>query len=133
MELSVFIAKLLGIYLLIVALLWAVRGEVISQTIKDFADSRVAVLASGLMALVVGIALVISHNIWELNWRGLITVMGYLAISKGIIRIGWPQLPQKASPLLIKPAVVWVWIGLALALGGYLTWSGFTQGTVIEN
>jgi len=69
MELSLFLAKLFGIYLLIVAVLWAVRGDVISKVIEEFFASRAMLFMSGLLALAVGIAMAISHSVWELNWR----------------------------------------------------------------
>ena len=102
MQLSVFLAKLLGLYLLVVALLWAVRGDVISASIREFFDSRPMMFLSGLLALAVGLAMAISHSVWELNWRGLITLFGYLSIAKGIARIGFPDVPKRAVDSLLK-------------------------------
>lgn len=128
MELSIFLAKLFGIYALIVALLWAVRGNEISKSIEEFFANRALVFLSGLFSLAIGIAMAISHSVWESNWRGLITLIGYLAIAKGIARIGFPEVPKKAASFVLKDTRVWIWIGLTLVLGGYLTWVGFTKG-----
>ena len=71
----------------------------------------------------------ISHSVWELSWRGLITLFGYLSIAKGIVRIGFPEVPKKATGVFLKNSTArWIWIGLMLLLGGYLTWVGFTKG-----
>ncbi len=128
MELSLFLAKLFGIYLLIVGLLWAVRGAAISGVIEDFLANPGMLFLSGLIALWVGIAMAISHSVWEPNWRGLITLMGYLSIVKGVMRVGFPNVPRRAALKMVKGTNVYIWVGLALALGGYLTWAGFTQG-----
>ena len=129
MELSLFLAKLFGIYLLIMAVLWAVRGEVISKVIEEFLASGPMLFLSGLLALTVGIAMAVSHSVWELSWRGLITFFGYLSIAKGIVRIGFPDLPKNATGFFVKSGTArWIWIGLVLLLGGYLTWAGFTKG-----
>ena len=127
MELSLFLAKLFGLYLLIVAVLWAVRGDVISSVMEEFFASRPMLFLSGFLALAVGIAMAISHSVWELNWRGLITLIGYLSIAKGIARIGFPNVPQKAVGFLLKGTAIWIWICIILVLGGYLTWVGFTH------
>jgi len=127
MELSLFLAKLFGIYLLIVAVLWAVRRDEISKSVEELFGSRPMLFLSGLLALAVGIAMAISHSVWELNWRGLITVFGYLSIVKGIARIAFPEMPKKTIGLLLKDNRVWILVSLALALGGYLTWVGFTH------
>ena len=128
MELSLFLAKLFGIYLLIVAVLWAVRRDVISQVMEEFFASRPMIFLSGLLSLAIGIAMVISHSVWEFNWRGLITLLGYLSIVKGIARVGFPEVPRTAVGFLLRDTRIWLWIGLALLLGGYLTWVGFTKG-----
>ena len=128
MELSIFLAKLFGIYALIVALLWAVRGNEFSKIIEEFFANRSLVFLSGLFSLAIGIAMAIGHSVWELNWRGLITLIGYLSIAKGIARMGFPEVPKKAAGFLLKDTRVWIWIGLTFVLGGYLTWVGFTGG-----
>ncbi len=128
MELSLFLAKLFGIYLLLVGVLWAVRGDVISEVIEYIFASRPRLFLSGLLALAIGIAMAISHSIWELNWRGLITLIGYLSIAKGIARVGFPEESQRAAGFLLKGTRSWIWISIVLVLGGYLTWVGFTRG-----
>ena len=128
MELSLFLAKLFGIYMLVIAVLWAARGEVISKTVEEFFADRAMMFMSGLLALVVGIAMVIGHSVWELSWRGVITLMGYFSIAKGIARIGFPDVPRKAFGSLTKGGTRWALVGLAFLLGSYLTWAGFTGG-----
>tara|TARA_B100000809_G_C15054522_1_gene500202 strand:- start:987 stop:1139 length:153 start_codon:yes stop_codon:yes gene_type:complete len=50
MELSIFLAKLFGIYML-------------AQVIEEFFDNRALMFVSGLLALVVGIAIAIGHSV----------------------------------------------------------------------
>ena len=127
MELSLFLAKLFGIYMLIVACLWLARGEVISRTLEELFANRAMLFLSGLLALAAGIAIVISHSVWEANWRGLITIIGYGSIAKGVARIGFPDVPQKAVDSLLKDNRQWIWIGIIFVLGAYLTLVGFTH------
>ena len=128
MQLSLFLAKLFGIYLLVVAVLWAIRRDAMSQVMDEFFASRTMIFMSGLLALVVGIAMAISHSIWEWNWRGLLTLIGYLSIAKGVARIGFPDVPRKSAAYLLRANRVWIWIGISAILGAYLTWAGFTNG-----
>ena len=102
MELSLFLAELLGIYLLIVAVLWAARGAVISDAIEELFAIRPMLFLSGLLPLAIGIAMAISHSVWELSWRGLITLFGYVSIGKGIVRISFPEVPKEAAGFLLK-------------------------------
>ena len=63
MELSLFLAKIFGLYLLTVAVLWVVRGEAISKVLEEFFASRPMLFQRGLLAL----AMVIGYSVWELN------------------------------------------------------------------
>ena len=128
MELSIFLAKLFGIYMLAVGVLWALRGDMLAQVMEEFFDNRALVFVSGLLALFVGIAIAIGHSVWEPNWRGLITLFGYLSILRGVARIGFPDAPRKRAIGLVSGGSRWVLLVFVLAVGGYLTWAGFTQG-----
>ena len=127
MELSIFLAKLFGLYMLVIAVLWLWRGEVLSGVIEGFFASREMLFLSGLIALVVGLAMVIGHSYWEPNWRGVITLFGYLSVAKGVARIGFPDVPRKMVGSLLHGQARWFLIGLSFVLGGYLSWAGFTQ------
>ena len=127
MELSIFLARWFGIYMLAVGALWALRGDVLAEVIDEFFSNRGMMFFSGLMALAVGIAIAIGHTVWEPNWRGLITLFAYLSILKGVARIGFPDVPRKSAVWLTSGGRRWLLIGLALVVGGYFTWAGFTQ------
>ena len=68
----------------------------------------------------------ISHSVWELNWRGLITLFGYISIAKGVARIAFPEVPKRTIKSLLHGPLLWAWLALTALLGGYLTWVGFT-------
>ena len=95
MLLSLFLAKIMGLYLLIAAGLWVVKKEQVDESIEDFASSRGLVLFSGAISLIAGLAIAIGHPIWEFNWRGLITAMGYLFILQGIMRFAFVDQVQR--------------------------------------
>ncbi|WP_331375195.1 hypothetical protein [Sinorhizobium chiapasense] len=47
---------------------------------------------SGLLSLLAGLAIVNLHNRWQMDWRVIITVLGWLMTIGGIIRIVLPQV-----------------------------------------
>lgn len=55
-------------------------------------------LLIGLLALPLGLLMVAGHNVWVLDLPVLITVAGWLMLSKGVIYILAPQTFLKASP-----------------------------------
>jgi hypothetical protein len=128
MELSLFLAKLIGIYLLVIGVIFVVRRDTMLGVVDEFLANRPAMFLSGAIALVLGIAIAIGHSVWEPNWRGLVTAIGYLSIAKGVARIAFPNAPKKVADRFRDGPLFWMWLALVLAVGGYLTWAGFTSG-----
>lgn len=124
MGLSLFLAKLLGLYLLIVAGVWIVRKEAVDKAIKEIFNSRGMLALTGWMSLLPGLAIAIGHPVWELNWRGLITLLGYLMIVKGIMRTAFMEQEQKYTLMMVRKGY-WAIIAFLLVLGAVLTYYGF--------
>lgn len=55
-------------------------------------------LLIGLLTLPLGLAMVVGHNVWVLDWPVLVTVAGWLMLIKGTIYVLAPQTFLKASP-----------------------------------
>jgi len=80
---SIYLARLLGSTLAIVGLSIILRADHFSSVLKAFDNSALLYL-SGLLALSFGLAVVIGHNVWRFSWRTLITLVGWIAVAKGI-------------------------------------------------
>ena len=126
MELSMFWAKLLGLYSLIIALELLVRKHEIEKAVKDFASSKGLLMFSGSISLLIGLALVISHPVYEATWQGFITFLGYVLILRGIWRITFPSRLHKKMVTCFHQGY-WGIILILLIIGGYLTYIGFTN------
>lgn len=125
MDISLFLAKLIGLYLLIVSLLWMFKKHELEGVCKEIIASKGLLAISGDISLILGLVIVIDHTIWELSWRGLITLIGYLLIVKGIIRFAFPSVVKKLASKMMKGGCWLVYI-IMLAIGIYLTYCGFT-------
>lgn len=125
MELSIFLAKLLGLYMLIVAADLLLRRKELEKAVKDFASSKGLLVFSGSISLLFGLAIAIAHPVCTWDWRGLITLLGYLLILRGVHRIAFPTTIQKRVVSLFHRRHSAIFFVL-LALGLYLTYEGFT-------
>lgn len=124
MDISIFLAKVLGLYLIIMAIAVFVNIRKLSSTIND--DSLPFLFLSGAISLIVGLLIIVSHNIWEADWKVLITLIGWLAVIKAITRLVFPKHALKMIKRFLKntrscqiSAVV------MLILGAYLSYVGF--------
>lgn len=126
MNLSIFLAKAWGLFLIIISLAFLINKKNL-QTILQAYQSKWNVLVSGSINLVVGILMVLSHNIWTWNWKVIITLFGWVALIKGVVRLVWPSEVDQIRKLLVDSRWVSVLLIIALALGVYLTFIGFTS------
>lgn len=125
MALSLFLAKFLGIYMLIVATIWLIRRNQFEAAIKDIILSRGVLALTGAIHLIVGLSIAISHPIWEWNWRGLITLIAYFTILQGIIRLAFPEEARNSLLKSFKKGY-WIWIASLIVIGIVLTYYGFS-------
>ena len=127
MQTSIFLAKLIGPFFLIVALSLLVNARAFRGIAEEFMRSPALIFLTGLMVLPVGLAIVLSHNVWTADWRVVITILGWLTIVSGAVRLLAPRqaldlgrkLYAKANTLYIA-AAIWLAIGAILTFFGYV-------------
>ncbi len=125
MDFSIFLAKLLGVYLLIAAADMLFRKHEMEKAVKDFASSKGLLALSGSVSLFVGLAIIFAHPVYAKNWQGLITLLGYLAAIRGVIRVAFPSYLQKRASTLFNKRY-WIVFFVVFIVGFYLTYMGFT-------
>lgn len=126
MDWSIFFARFLGIYLLIIVGIWLLRKESFEAGVKDVISSTGMFALTGAVHIIVGLAIALLHPIWSANWQGLITLIGYTSIAQGILRLAFPiQARQNILKSLDKG--YWIWIAVAGSIGIILTYNGYTH------
>jgi hypothetical protein len=71
--------------------------------------------------LVAGLAIVRAHNIWVGGWPVLVTVLGWLAILSGLVRMLFPiRLAAMATEFAHRQGAMIAAVLVLLVLGGFL-------------
>ena len=126
MDTSIFLEKLVGPMMLAMGLFVAFNPQRIRRVGREFIDSEALMFMSGIIALAAGLAIVITHNVWEANWRTLITLTGWIAVFAGIARMFLPiGMKTLGDTMLEKTFMTAVPGALTAIVGGYLTYQGF--------
>lgn len=125
METSLFLAKFLGTYFIIIGLVLVLRREFFQRAISSFLDNPAIILWSGIFALIFGLLLLFMHPVFAWGWRGLITLFALFVIFKGLLRLFMPNKEK-------------IWLGnwwqgkkvtyvgyIFILLGLYLAYHGF--------
>jgi hypothetical protein len=125
METSIYLAKLMGPIYLVVAIGMLLNREQFSAVAKEFATSPALFYLSGIIALIIGDLIVILNNVWS-GWPIVITLVGWVAIAKGVARTVLPtRTGAWASNVSGNANVLTVAAFVVLALGAYLTAMGY--------
>jgi hypothetical protein len=126
MQTSIFLAKLIGPFALVLGVALLVNGAAFRTLANDFLTAPALIFLSGIITLPAGLAIVLTHNVWTPDWRALITLVGWLALITGAVRMIVPQRVSTfgkralANPMTPKiGATIWLVIGALLCYFGY--------------
>ena len=124
---TIYLARLLGFYSIAVgfAMLWHEQAMV--DLVTAMAASGPLLFVTGLVAVTVGLAMVLGHNVWRGGaLPAVVTVIGWWSLFKGL------------GLLFVPQATIAAWIGggryaemfhvsvvVTLALGLYLVWGSW--------
>ncbi|MBA7509854.1 hypothetical protein ES705_01826 [subsurface metagenome] len=126
MENSIFLAKLLGPYCIIVAVGILFNLRTYQKVMGDFCKNSALIYLGGVMALFFGLLIVLFHNVWVANWVVIITIFGWLGFIKGAWLIILPNTVAKLTEAYQKNvALLVVHLVIILALGVFLTVMGY--------
>lgn len=123
---SILIAKLIGPFLMIIGIASLSNVEQLKSIGRDFMAGPAHLFVAGILAVVTGLALVNTHNIWIADWPVIITLLGWLALLGGIFRVGFPALAVSIGGSMIEnTTLLRVASAAQIVLGAYLSWQGF--------
>jgi hypothetical protein len=95
MDMSIFLAKFWGWYLIIFFVILSFNPARIKQIFDYLKDQKFAVLAS-FLAIIFGLINILLHNVWEADWTIIITLLGWAALTKGLVMFIFPKKALKA-------------------------------------
>ena len=99
----------------------------VRAVLDEFSAIRALVFLAGLITMPAGLAVVLTHNVWVADWPVLITVLGWLTVISGAVRLVAPEgAIQFGRRVYERPngalfgAAIWVALGAILCFFGYV-------------
>jgi len=83
------------------------------------------VYLNGTLLFVGGVAILQAHGRWSRDWRGLITLAGWVLVAGGLYRMIAPTAPQ-----LGPGTATWAVLAVLTVVGLVLTWRGYRDGSL---
>lgn len=90
MDNSIFLAKFWGYYLLIFFVILSFNPKRIKQIFNDLEDQKFLIILS-FLSIIIGLINILFHNIWESNWKLIITLIGWAALLIGLFLFIFPK------------------------------------------
>lgn len=126
MDLTLFLSQVLGIYILVASLSALLYPKRLERAMKDFSKSYLFPYFDGALALIFGLLIVLTHNLWEGLAASLITLIGWLAVLEGFAMFLLPhESVIKIGERLCNRQTMTAWSVVGLLVGGYLAYAGF--------
>ncbi len=86
------------------------------------------IFVSGILLFVAGLAIVRAHNIWTGGWPVLVTVLGWLTVLGGLLRMLFPtQLAAMVARVDQSSGRIIVGAGILLVLGPFSHSKGYSR------
>lgn len=126
METTLFLAKVFGLYLIAMAVVLACRRKALGLMVEGFAGNPALAYFASVVALVLGLVLVVSHNVWLAGWPLVITILSWVVLLKALAFLLLPfDAMARVMRWFNRPA--WFAINgvILAALGLFLAGKGF--------
>ena len=123
MDTSLFLAKFWGWYLLIFFFVLSFNPRRIQQIFEDLKDQKFLILAA-FAAIIIGLLNILFHNVWELNWKFIITMLGWTSLFIGLGLFVFPEPTTRKLTILNLKLVQTIYVLLFL-LGIFLLNMGY--------
>lgn len=90
MEISVLVAKIIGIVYVSFGIGLIVNKAFYKDAMARLLQNSGYLIIGGFIAIVFGVLIIENHNVWEPNWTVIITLIGWIALLKGILLLAFP-------------------------------------------
>ena len=128
MQISKYLSKVIGIYLIIVTLAMLINMHQFTVYVQDLVDNPALMFVTGFFTLILGLLMVVGHNIWQWHWRVIITILAWLTFLKGAIIILYPHaINTMAIQFIQNIHVAYMAASFDFILGLVLIYYGFKR------
>ena len=125
MATSIFLARLIGPVMALVGVSVLANEAAFRKLAQEFLRSPALIFLSGMILMPAGLAVVLNHNVWVANWPVIITLLGWIAVISGAVRVFAPDRATKLGKnfltynFTMAAAAFWLIVGAALCYFGF--------------
>lgn len=91
MNYSIFWARLIGLYAVLLAIGVLLDVQSYQALIKDMDQNHSLTITMGIFTLLLGVAMLVTHQVFK-GWPILVTLLGYWITIKGMLLLAFPSI-----------------------------------------
>jgi len=123
---AVLIARLIGPLFVAIGVGILINAQFYVGAVVEGVHSPTLVYMSGVASMLAGLAMLNAYRAWTADWQVIITILGWLLVIGGIVRIVLPQVATMIAPAVYSGTTALAIAGaIVLVLGGFLTVKGY--------
>jgi uncharacterized membrane protein len=129
MDANYCVSQILGIILLSMSLGFAIQPQHYQTVFHELMSHAGSKFLSGMIPLITGTLLILTHHTWENAWGIFIGVLCWSIFIKGLMRIVIPKISDRMILKCIdRPEYVRISVAIGLIFGVALCYHGFLGG-----
>lgn len=133
MDISLTLAKIIGVYGLIISISAILNFERVNLLVSELLESEYLLYITGVMALIIGLTIITIHNDHTADYNLLITLVGWLAFIEGVIVLLVPDLADKIIREITRHRAFLLLAVIAVMFAsGWLAIEGFLLGADVK-
>lgn len=124
-ETTLFLSRLIGPIMMVLAVGVMANHNFYKKVYVELEKSPLPILFGGVTMLAVGILIVMNHNFWTSAPEIIVSLVGLVAILKGLFWLLIPSVPMKVAKNVMQSKVFPYVALIPLSIGSYLAWIGY--------
>ncbi len=126
MDVTIFLAKVLGMYMLLGGIAVIVRKRFVMSAVASLVEEKGARLILSVFDILLGLIIVNLHNDWSTITTSIISLIGWVAIVKGLTGVFLKDSTLEKFVQWFRAKNLYMYDGaVAIVLGLYLANAGF--------
>lgn len=125
MALSNFLAELWGISIVAICLSLLIKEKNVKKILATVQEEA-TMFYWGMIAFVIGAAMVLSHNVWVKDWQVIVTIFGWISLAKGLSLMFLPDFTKDLAKKMESATFIPIALVVAVFIGLAMTYLGFT-------
>ena len=125
MTLVNYLAEVWGISIVVVALALLIKENHLKRLFSAI-ETEENLFMWGLISFVLGVAMVLAYNVWAQGWQVIITILGWLALLKGLALLFMPEMIKNWAKKIESKQWLPIALVILIIIGLVITYLGFT-------